>query len=106
MIGNNKILAQHIWSCLEELNDHNNVVELRQTGMITAFELAQDKITKQLFPWQERRGLTVYNYALKHNLLIRPLGNTIYFMPPYVITQEEIDLMTNVVKEAINLAVQ
>ncbi len=106
VIEDNKKLAKHVWSSLEDLNDHPNIVGLRQKGMITAFELAQDKTNKTLFPWQERRGMIVYNHALKNNILIRPLGNTIYFMPPYVISMDEIELMTSVVKEAIDLAVK
>jgi adenosylmethionine-8-amino-7-oxononanoate aminotransferase len=31
--------------------------------------------------------------ALKHELLLRPLGNTVYFMPPYVISADEIELL-------------
>ena len=105
-IKNNKKLTQYMWSKLEDLNDHKNIAELRQTGMIAAFELAQNKKTKQLFPWQERRGLTLYNHALNNNVLLRPLGNTVYFMPPYVITEQEIDMMVQVVKDGINLAVK
>ena len=43
------------------------------------------------FPWQERRGLRVYRHALEREALLRPIGNTVYFMPPYVITPDEID---------------
>ena len=38
----------------------------------------------------QRKGIEVYNKALERGLLLRPLGNTIYFMPPYVITQQEV----------------
>lgn len=100
-INNNKNLAKTIWNNLEDLNDHNNIVELRQMGMITAFELAKNKKNKELFPWQERRGIKLYNYALKNNVLLRPLGNTIYLMPPYIITEQEIELITNVAKNGI-----
>jgi adenosylmethionine-8-amino-7-oxononanoate aminotransferase len=33
--------------------------------------------------------------ALERELLLRPLGNTVYFMPPYVIGEEQIDLLVN-----------
>lgn len=105
-IANNQLLAKQIWANLEELLDHPNIIELRQHGMITAFELAQDKKSKTLYPWQERRGLKLYNYALEHNVLVRPLGNTIYFMPPYIINADEIKLMTDVAKKGINIAIQ
>jgi adenosylmethionine-8-amino-7-oxononanoate aminotransferase len=105
-LENNKILANYIWNNLIELLDHNHIIELRQTGMITAFELAKNKKTKELYPWQERRGLKVYNYALKNNILLRPLGNTIYFMPPYIINEQEIELMTKIAKQGINEAIK
>ena len=49
-------------------------------GMVMAIELIQDKSNKLHFPWQERRGLRVYQYGLKNELLLRPLGNVVYFM--------------------------
>jgi adenosylmethionine-8-amino-7-oxononanoate aminotransferase len=74
--------------------------------MITAIELCQDKRTKEPFPWQERRGLKVYQHGLKNRVLIRPLGNVIYFMPPYVISYEEIDLMLQVAMDGIAHAIR
>ena len=64
----------------------------------------KDKINKIPYPWQERRGLKVYLHGLEKGVLLRPLGNVIYFMPPYVITPEEIDLMVDVAKSGIYLA--
>ncbi len=49
----------------------------------------------------QRIGLKVYQYALKHEVLLRPLGHVIYFMPPYVITNKEIDKVMEVAYEAI-----
>ena len=54
--------------------------------------------------WQERRGLRVYRHALERGVLLRPVGNVVYFMPPYVITPEEIELMVDVAREGIELA--
>ena len=72
--------------------------------MIVAVELAQEKASRTPYPWQERRGLIVYRHALSRGVLLRPIGNVIYFMPPYVITPEEIDLMVEVAREGIGLA--
>ena len=56
--------------------------------MILAIELMKDPATRTPWPWEERRGLRIYRHALERGALIRPLGTTIYFMPPYVIAPD------------------
>ena len=104
VINANNDLATHMARATAPLADHPHVAEVRQTGMILAIEVVREKKTRALFPWQERRGLSVYRYALEHGALLRPLGDVIYFMPPYVIKPEEIDLMAKVAGEGINQA--
>ena len=72
-----------------------NVQEVRQQGMIAAIEL------KGYAP-EERIGLKIYTYALSKGVLLRPLGHIIYFMPPYIISYEEIDKMIQVAYDGIN----
>ena len=72
--------------------------------MIVAIELVRDRHRREPFPWQERRGLTVYRHGLERGVLLRPVGNVVYFMPPYVISPEEIDLMVSVAAEGIGTA--
>ncbi|HED16174.1 MAG TPA: adenosylmethionine--8-amino-7-oxononanoate transaminase [Gammaproteobacteria bacterium] len=104
VIENNVALATHMASAVESLHDHPHVGDVRQTGMVLALEMVSDKRTRTAYPWQERRGLKVYQHALKQSVLLRPLGNVIYFMPPYIITPDEIDLMANAAIEGIDLA--
>ena len=87
-----------------DLESHPHVAEVRQRGMIVAIELVKDKATREPYPWQERRGLGIYRHAVGRGVLIRPVGNVVYFMPPYVITPEEIDLMVDVAREGIERA--
>ena len=56
------------------------------------------------YPWQERRGIRVYRHALEQGALLRPLGNVVYFMPPYVIADEEIDRLGEVAISGIERA--
>ncbi len=100
----NLALAAHLGSRARELADHPHVAEVRQRGMILAIELAADKATRAPYPWQERRGLTIYRHALERGVLLRPIGTVVYFMPPYVVTTGEIDLMVNVAREGIERA--
>jgi adenosylmethionine-8-amino-7-oxononanoate aminotransferase len=64
--------------------------------MICAVEL------KEYRP-EDRVGLKVYQYGLDNGVLLRPLGHIIYFMPPYIIKNEEIDKMMDTAYEAIKL---
>jgi adenosylmethionine-8-amino-7-oxononanoate aminotransferase len=66
--------------------------------------MVRDRETREAFPWQERRGLSVFRYALDKGVLLRPLGNVIYFMPPYVINEEEIGQMVEAAWEGISAA--
>ncbi len=104
VMGNNRRLAQCMATEVEGLEDHAHVAEIRQHGMTLAIEMVQDKAGRTPFPWQERRGLAVYKHGLESGVLLRPMGNVVYFMPPYVITEEEIRLMARTAIDGIELA--
>ncbi len=74
------------------LRDHPKVRSFRNTGMIWAFEVNTPHADFA------RRCFTL---ALKRELLLRPMGNTVYFMPPYVITEEEIKMLVERTLEII-----
>ncbi len=79
---------------LQKFKTLSNVKEVRQTGMIAAVELKGYKS-------EERIGLEVYKYGLKNGVLLRPLAHIVYFMPPFIITKDEIKTMINIAYEAI-----
>ncbi|NJD06915.1 MAG: adenosylmethionine--8-amino-7-oxononanoate transaminase [Methylococcaceae bacterium] len=103
-LDRNLELARCMGAAVADLADHPHIGEVRQTGMILAIEMAKDKVRREAYPWQERRGLTVYRHGLNRGVLLRPLGNVVYFMPPYVIEPGEIELMARVAREGIDLA--
>ena len=105
VLERNRATAAHMSRRLAEFADHVNVADARQTGMIAAIELTQDKRRRIPFAAADRRGLRVYRHALQHGVLLRPLGDVVYFMPPYVTTPEEIDRMFDVAREGIERAV-
>jgi len=104
VLWRNRALAARLGERSAALADHPHVAEVRQRGMIAAIEFVQDKKTRTPYPWQERRGLTVYRHALARGVLLRPVGNVVYFMPPYVVTPDEIDLMVEVAREGLERA--
>jgi len=94
ILGENSQKCNYILKELEKFKGLPNVKEIRQQGMVTAIEL-------QGYDVKERIGLRIYEYALTQGVLLRPLGHIIYFMPPYIITYEEIDKMIGVAYEGI-----
>jgi adenosylmethionine-8-amino-7-oxononanoate aminotransferase len=104
VLENNRALAAHLAARLAPLAAHPHVADVRQSGMIAAVELVRDRATREPWPWQERRGLTLHRYALSRGVLLRPLDAVVYFMPPYVIEPAEIDLMVRVATEGIERA--
>lgn len=96
IIEKNKIISKYMGEKLEKFNELKNVKSIRQTGMVCVVELRGYKV-------EDRIGLKVYQHCLKNGVLIRPLGHVIYFMPPYIITNEEIDKVMDTAYEAVSL---
>ena len=94
VLGENEKKAAYIKEKTEVFKKFPQVKEIRQQGMVTAIEL-------QGYDAKERIGLKIYEYALMQGVLLRPLGSVIYFMPPYIITYDEIDTMIRVAYEGI-----
>ncbi len=105
VLERNRALAAHLDAKLAPLAEHPNVADVRRTGLIAAVELVRDKATRAPFPAAERRGLRVYRHGLERGVVLRPLGDVVYFMPPYCITPDEIGFMVDVAAEGIARAV-
>ena len=86
---------------LEKFNKLDCVGDVRHIGMIGAVEIIKNKTTKELYPIEDRIGLKIYKEGLKRGAILRPLGNMVYFIPPYVITEEEITKLTDIAYESL-----
>nr|WP_307991704.1 adenosylmethionine--8-amino-7-oxononanoate transaminase [uncultured Niameybacter sp.] len=75
--------------------------EIRHIGFINAIELVKDKETKESFPSELRVGYEIYKIAVSKGLLLRPLGNVLYFNPPLSITEDEMDQMIGICKDSM-----
>lgn len=104
VLERNRATAAYMGAAVADLQEHRHVGEIRQRGMILAIEMVAERAGLTAFPWQERRGLSVYQYGLNHGVLLRPLGNVVYFMPPYIIEDEHIDLMARTARDGIHAA--
>jgi adenosylmethionine-8-amino-7-oxononanoate aminotransferase len=85
--------------------DHPNVSDVRQTGMIVAFELVADKATRTPFASADKRGLRAYRAGLEAGAVLRPLGEIVYWMPPYCVTWEDLHHLAGATEAAIAAAV-
>ncbi len=94
VIESNRVKIDLLSALLQRFEALPNVLEVRQTGMIAAVELTG-------YDPAQRIGLEIYRYALAHGVLLRPLGNVVYFMPPYIVTEEQLVEMTDVAYAAI-----
>lgn len=96
VIETNKHKAAYLNGQMQVLTDLP-IENIRHQGMILAFDVQTDdsKTTHAKF------SRDCYSAALKQGLLLRPIGNTVYFMPPYTITEPEIDLMMRATLQAI-----
>lgn len=79
-----------------------NVGEIRHLGLINAIEIVKDKQTKEPYPSHLRLGYQIYKKALKKGVLLRPLGDVIYFNPPLIIQPEDMDLVTNIARDCMS----
>lgn len=104
VLERNRARAATLAAALAPLAAHPHVGEVRQRGLIAAVELVQDRATRSPWDWRERRGMVVYRHALTRGVLLRPLGNVVYFMPPYAIDDDDIRLMVDVAAEGIERA--
>ena len=74
---------------LEPLRELPIIGDVRVIGGVGALELVSDRETKAGGGYFDEIGPQLARMFLERNLLIRPLGNIVYFMPPYVITDDE-----------------
>ena len=90
-------LASH----LQRIAERPHVGHVRQRGLIAGIELVHDKATKRPYPWTERRGWQVCQYARQEGVFLRPLGDVIVIFPPLAISLEEIDHICQAVERGI-----
>ena len=90
VVQRNFSLAQRITSALQPLAEDPRIQHFRQTGMIWACDavLAERHDARSF----SRRFFAA---ACRHELLLRPIGNTIYLMPPYILDQEQVEMLAN-----------
>jgi len=69
---------------------HQNLGEMRHIGLVHALEFVDDPASKRPFDAARRIGYKIYRQGLANGIVLRPIGDTIYFNPPLNIKREEL----------------
>ena len=106
VLARNRAAASRMAELAAPLADLPHVADVRQAGMILAFELTRGGDKHAPFDPALRVGLRAYRAALgdassQAGVVLRPLGDTLYWMPPYCIDDEQLDLLARVTRAAI-----
>ena len=95
VLEKNKVLAKKLSDAFAWAKEDERIIHFRQTGMILAFdvkpEYLRDNFSKEFFM-----------NALNQGILVRPIGPTIYIMPPYIINDDEIILLSKGIQASLN----
>ncbi len=84
---------------VSHIKKHPNIIDSRCKGVILALEIKTDEHRHYLNKISE----TMASFFLKKNIIIRPLGNVLYLIPPYCITKEELSYIYTVIEEYLNV---
>jgi adenosylmethionine-8-amino-7-oxononanoate aminotransferase len=104
VLERNAATARRMRALAQPLAEHPHVAEVRQTGMILAFELVADKASRRPYAAAEKRGLRAYRRALEAGVVLRPLGEVLYWMPPYCIDEPALQQLAHATGAAIEAA--
>ncbi len=101
-LSRNQVLIETMQQSLARLKDHPHTAHIRQTGMIGAFNIVQANGLP--YPPQAGKGKLIARYALAHGVLLRPIGDSVYLIPPYCITPDEIRHVVDIARQATEFA--
>ena len=80
---------------------HENIGQHRHIGLINAIEIVKDRDTKESIDSNLRLGYTIYQDAMKNGLLLRPIGDVLYFNPPLNIDRDTLTKSLDIAQEVI-----
>jgi adenosylmethionine-8-amino-7-oxononanoate aminotransferase len=95
ILEKNKILAKKLSDAFVWAKEDQRIIHFRQTGMILAFDIKPEHL-------RENFSKEFFVNALNHGVLVRPIGSTIYIMPPYIINDDEITHLSNGIQASLN----
>jgi adenosylmethionine-8-amino-7-oxononanoate aminotransferase len=104
VVARNRGIAMRMGELAAPIAEMAHVAEVRQAGMVVAFELARGGDRRAPFEPAQRIGLRAYRAALECGVVLRPLGDVLYWMPPYCIDEAQLTLLAETTRAAIGEA--
>ncbi len=98
MVNMKRIEAKHK-TFAAKIKNHPKIKEVRQTGTIVAMEWETGTGTSYFSTLRDQ----LYQYFLKQGIILRPLGNVLYILPPYCISDAQLDYIYSKIAEALNI---
>ncbi len=92
-----RICSSHI-EFAKELKQYSSIEHVRHTGTVLAFDIKTDESTGYLNSSAE----PLAQFFIKRNIILRPLGNVLYVLPPYCITEEELEKVYEAIRELLD----
>jgi adenosylmethionine---8-amino-7-oxononanoate aminotransferase len=93
-----RIHANHL-AFETKIKTHPKVKTTRVLGVIFAIEIMTE--TNESYYGTMRN--TLYNFFIEHGVILRPVGNIVYILPPYVMTDQQLEKVYNVVEQAVEM---
>ncbi len=87
---------------LKKIKNHKNIADARQLGTIIAFEIKTKEETNYLNSLAE----TISSFFISKGIILRPLGNIIYVLPPYCISDEDLDYVYENIELFLNQKIE
>jgi len=97
-----KMLAKE----LERFRKLPHVGQVRQRGFMVGIELVRNRLTREPYPLEDKKGAKVAGEARKNGVIIRPLGNVVILMPPLSISVQDLKRLTDVVYKAVRTSTE
>lgn len=92
------VISESHKSFVKDLEAHNKAENVRLLGTILAFEVKSPEGDSYLNSLRDK----LYNFYLDNGVLLRPLGNTVYIVPPYCIKSDELKVVYNVILKSLD----
>ncbi len=86
----------------QKIKSHKALIDVRQMGTILAFEIKTKEETHYLNSLAE----SISNFFIQRGIILRPLGNIVYVLPPYCISNEDLNYIYNTIQEFLDLQIK